>query len=63
MMYEEIFKQAILTLAAIDASLGIDNYGCNNPERTLAAIAQLKAQAARGEELARSVMADNIGKC
>jgi hypothetical protein len=53
--------QLIRALAAIDDALGIDPDGCNELERTLDAIAELKASAARGVELARTVMADNIG--
>lgn len=58
-MYKGMFEQAIRALAAIDDALGIEADGCNEPERTLEAIAELKAQAARGEDLARAVMADN----
>ena len=60
-MYKNMFEQAVRTLAAIDEALGIEEDGCNSPERTLVAIAELKAKAARGEELARTVMADNTG--
>ena len=60
-MYKRMFEQAVIALAAIDCALGLEDDGCNEPERTLDAIADLKAQAARGEELARTVMADNTG--
>jgi hypothetical protein len=60
-MYKSIFEQAVRVLAAIDEALGLEEDGCNSPERTFAAIAELKAKAARGEELARTVMADNTG--
>ena len=60
--YKRMFEQAVLTLAAIDDALGIAADGCADPEQTLDAIAELKAAAARGEELARTVMADNVGK-
>ena len=60
-MYKRMFEQAVIALAAIDRALGLEDDGCNEPERTLDAIADLKAQAARGEELARTVMADNTG--
>ena len=60
-MYKGMFEQAIRTLAAIDDALGIEDDGCNEPERTLEAIEELKEKAARGEELARAVMADNTG--
>ena len=59
--YKNMFEQAVRTLAAIDDALGLDDDGCNEPERTLEAIAELKAKAARGEDLARTVMADNTG--
>jgi hypothetical protein len=42
--------QLIRALAAIDDALGIDPDGCNELERTLDAIAELKASAARGVE-------------
>lgn len=60
--YKSMFEQAVRTLAAIDEVLGIGDDGCGDPEQTLYAIAELKAAAARGEELARTVMADNVGK-
>ena len=56
-----MFESAVRALAAIDDALGLEDDGCNEPERTLFAIAELKAQAARGEALARTVMADNVG--
>lgn len=60
--YKSMFEQAVRTLAAIDEALGIGDDGCCDPDQTLDAIAELKATAARGEELARAVMADNVGK-
>ena len=48
----------IRALAAIDDALGMPQDGCNSTERTLARIKELKAAAARGEALARTVMAD-----
>lgn len=60
--YKKMFEQAVRTLAAIDEALGIGDDGCGDPDQTLDAIAELKATAARGEELARAVMADNVGK-
>jgi len=60
--YKSMFEQAIRALAAIDDALGLEDDGCNEPERTLDAIAELKAAAARGEELARTVMSDTVGK-
>ena len=60
-MYKRMFEQAVRALAAIDSALGLEDDGCSEPERTLDAIADLKAQAARGEALARTVMADNTG--
>ncbi len=60
--YKSMFEQAIRALAAIDEALGIEDDGCNEPERTLEAIVELKAAAARGEELARTVMSDQTGK-
>lgn len=60
--YKSMFEQAIRTLAAIDEALGIGDDGCGDPEQTLYAIEELKAEARRGVELARAVMADNIGK-
>ena len=59
--YKSMFEQAVRTLAAIDEALGIGDDGCGDPGQTLTAIAELKAAASRGEELARAVMADNIG--
>ena len=60
--YKSMFEQAVRTLAAIDDALGIGDDGCSDPEQTLDAIAELKAAASRGVELARSVMSDNVGK-
>ncbi len=60
--YKSMFEQAVRTLAAIDDALGIGGDGCCDPEQTLDAIAELKAAASRGVELARSVMSDNVGK-
>lgn len=60
--YKSMFEQAIRTLAAIDEALGIGDDGCGDPEQTLYAIEELKAEARRGVELARAVMADNVGK-
>lgn len=60
--YKRMFEDAVRTLAAIDEALGIGDDGCADPGQTLDAIAELKASAARGEELARTVMADNVGK-
>jgi len=56
-----MFEDAVRTLAAIDEALGIGDDGCADPEQTLYAIAELKADAARGIELARTVMADSVG--
>lgn len=60
--YKSMFEQAVRTLAAIDEALGIGDDGCGDPEQTLYAIEELKAEARRGVELARAVMADNVGK-
>lgn len=60
--YKMMFEQAVRTLAAIDEALGIGDDGCSDPDQTLYAIEELKAAAARGVELARTVMADNVGK-
>ena len=60
--YKSMFEQAIRTLAAIDEALGIGDDGCGDPDQTLYAIEELKAEARRGVELARAVMADNVGK-
>jgi hypothetical protein len=60
--YKSMFEQAIRTLAAIDEALGIGDDGCGDPEQTLYAIEELKADARRGVELARAVMSDNVGK-
>lgn len=60
--YKSMFEQAVRTLAAIDEALGIGDDGCGDPEQTLYAIEELKADARRGVELARAVMADNVGK-
>jgi hypothetical protein len=60
--YKSMFEQAVRTLAAIDDALGIGDDGCGDPEQTLEAIADLKAEAARGKELALAVMTDNVGK-
>lgn len=60
--YKRMFEDAVRTLAAIDEALGIGDDGCADPEQTLDAVAYLKAAAARGTELARTVMADNVGK-
>ena len=60
--YKSMFEQAIRTLAAIDEALGIGDDGCGDPEQTLYAIEELKAEARRGVALARAVMADNVGK-
>lgn len=60
-MYKMMFEQAVIALAAIDNALGLEDDGCNELEQTLDAIAELKAQAARGVELARTVMNDNTG--
>ena len=60
--YKSMFEQAVRTLAAIDEALGIGDDGCGDPEQTLTAIAELKAEAARGKELALAVMADNVGR-
>ncbi len=42
--YKSMFEQAVRTLAAIDEALGIGNDGCGDPDQTLTAIADLKAQ-------------------
>lgn len=60
--YKSMFEQAVRTLAAIDEALGIGDDGCGDPEQTLYAIEELKAEARRGVELARAVMADNVGR-
>jgi len=60
--YKSMFEQAVRTLAAIDEALGIGDDGCGDPEQTLYAIEELKADARRGVELARAVMSDNVGK-
>jgi hypothetical protein len=60
--YKSMFEQAVRTLAAIDEALGIGEDGCGDPDQTLDAIAELKAAAVRGEELARTVMADSVGR-
>ena len=60
--YKSMFEQAVRTLAAIDEALGIGDDGCGDPEQTLTAIADLKAESARGRELALAVMAENVGK-
>jgi len=60
--YKRMFEQAVRTLAAIDEALGIGDDGCSDPDQTLDAIEELKAEAARGKELALTVMADNVGK-
>lgn len=60
--YKSMFEQAVRTLAAIDEALGIGDDGCGDPEQTLYAIEELKADARRGMELARAVMADNVGR-
>jgi hypothetical protein len=60
--YKSMFEQAIRTLAAIDEALGIGGDGCSDPDQTLDAIAELKAEAARAKELAMAVMADNVGR-
>jgi len=43
--YKRMFEQAISTLAAIDAALGIGEDGCGEPDLTLAAIEELKNRA------------------
>ena len=60
--YKSMFEQAVRTLAAIVEALGIGDDGCGDPEQTLTAIADLKAESARGRELALAVMAENVGK-
>ena len=60
--YKSMFEQAVRTLAAIDEALGIGDDGCGDPEQTLYAIEELKADARRGVELARAVMSDTVGK-
>ena len=60
--YKSMFEQAVRTLAAIDEALGIGDDGCCDPDQTLDAIEELKADARRGVELARAVMSDNVGK-
>ena len=60
--YKSMFEQAVRTLAAIDEALGIGDDGCGDPWQTLTAIADLKAESARGRELALAVMAENVGK-
>ncbi len=42
--YKSMFEQAVRTLAAIDEALGIGDDGCGDPDQTLAAIAELKAE-------------------
>ena len=60
--YKSMFEQAVLTLAAIDNALGIEDDGCADPERTLDVIAELRASSERGTALAQTVMADNTGR-
>lgn len=40
--YKGMFEQAVRTLAAIDAALGLDD-GCGSPDETITAINELKA--------------------
>ena len=54
--YKSMFEQAVRTLAAIDEALGIGGDGCGDPDQTLAAIAELKDTAQRGEAMALTVM-------
>ena len=42
--YKSMFEQAVRTLAAIDEALGIGDDGCGDPDQTLTAIAELKAE-------------------
>lgn len=42
--YKSMFEQAVDTLAAIDEALGIADYGCCDPGKTLTAITELKAK-------------------
>ena len=60
--YKSMFEQAVRQLAAIDDVLGIAGDGCADHDETITAIMELKEQAARGEALARAVMADQTGK-
>ena len=46
--YKSLFEQAVLTLAAINNALGIEDDGCADPERTLWEIAELRAAAEKG---------------
>ena len=43
--YKSMFEQSVRTLATIDESLGVGDDGCADPEQTLDAIAELKADA------------------
>ena len=57
--YKTMFEAAVSALAQIDYALGIEDDGCNEPEKTLFRIAELTGQAEIGESLARAVMMDN----
>lgn len=57
--YKTMFEAAISALAQIDYALGIEDDGCNDTEKTLFRIAELKGQVEIGESLARTVMMDN----
>lgn len=52
-----IVTQAIRSLAAIDAELGLPEDGCNSTARTLAAIRALQAKAEIAQALAKTTMA------
>lgn len=57
-----LFRSTISALARIDVALGIEDDACNELEITLQAIEDLKADAKRGQQLAVTVMADNMGR-
>ena len=73
--YENLFKQAVRSLAAIDDALGIGDDGCGDLDQTLTEIANLKKRAEIAnlkkragdatcktcEALARAVMLDQTG--
>ena len=64
--YENLFKQAVRAMAAIDDALGIGDDGCGDLDQTLTEIANLKKRAGDAtcktcEALARAVMLDQTG--
>jgi len=58
----EMEMNMVRALAAIDDALGLPQDGCNSTAQTLAKIKEMREQIERCENLARAVMADNVGK-